>query len=41
VKLKVKALPMHWLYVEAEDHLDMARLPGDRPGIAAILNAED
>ena len=38
---RVKGFPMQWLYFEAEDHLDVVRLLGDRQDIAAILTAED
>ena len=37
---RVKGFPMQWLYFEAEDHLDVVRLLGDRQDIAAILTAE-
>ncbi len=33
----VTGFPMQWLYLEAEDHLDVIRLLGDRQGIVAIL----
>jgi hypothetical protein len=29
---RVTGFPMHWLYFEAEDHLDVVRLLGDRAG---------
>ena len=38
---RVTAFPMQWLYFEAEDHLDVVRLLGDRQDIAAILTAQD
>lgn len=38
---RVKGFPMLWLYFEAEDHLDVIRLLGDRQDIAAILTADD
>jgi len=38
---RVKGFPMQWLYFEAEDHLDVIRLLGDRQDIAAILTGED
>ena len=38
---RVKGFPMRWLYFEAEDHLDVVRLLGDRQDIAAILTAQD
>ncbi|HTH79310.1 MAG TPA: type II toxin-antitoxin system RelE/ParE family toxin [Ramlibacter sp.] len=34
---RVKGFPMQWLYFEAEDHLDVVRLLGDRQDIVAIL----
>lgn len=30
--------PMQWLYFEADDHLDVVRLLGDREDIVAILS---
>ena len=33
---RVTGFPMQWLYFEAEDHLDVVRLLGDRQDIAAI-----
>ncbi|MBT2326998.1 type II toxin-antitoxin system RelE/ParE family toxin [Variovorax paradoxus] len=38
---RVKGFPLQWLYFEAEDHLDVIRLLGDRQDIAAILTEED
>ena len=38
---RVKGFPMRWLYFEADDHLDVVRLLGDRQDIIAILTAED
>ena len=38
---RIKGFPMLWLYFEAEDHLDVVRLLGDRQDIAAILTAQD
>jgi len=38
---RVEGFPMQWLYFEAEDHLDVVRLMGDRQDIAAILTGED
>ena len=38
---RVEGFPMQWLYFEAEDHLDVVRLLGDRQDIAAILTGED
>ena len=38
---RVRDFPMQWLYFEAEHHLDVVRLLGDRQDIAAILGAED
>lgn len=35
---RVTDFPMQWLYFEAEDHLDVVRLLGDRQDIIAILN---
>ena len=32
---------MQWLYFEAEAHLDVVRLLGDRQDIAAILSTTD
>ncbi len=32
---------MQWLYFEAEGHLDVVRLLGDRQDIAAIFTAKD
>lgn len=34
---RVTNFPMQWLYFEAEDHLDVVRLLGDRQDIIAIL----
>lgn len=34
---RVKGFPLRWLYFEADDHLDVVRLLGDRQDIAAIL----
>lgn len=34
---RVAGFPMQWLYFEAEDHLDVVRLLGDRQDIVAIL----
>lgn len=34
---RVTGFPMQWLYFEAEDHLDVVRLLGDRQDIIAIL----
>ena len=36
---RVTGFPMQWLYFEAEDHLDVVRLLGDRQDIIAILTA--
>lgn len=36
---RVTDFPMQWLYFEAEDHLDVVRLLGDRQDIIAILTA--
>ena len=38
---RVTDFPMQWLYFEAEDHLDVVRLLGDRQDIAAILSADE
>jgi toxin ParE1/3/4 len=37
---RVTGFPMQWLYFEAEDHLDVVRLLGDRQDIVAILTDE-
>ncbi|MBK6788585.1 MAG: type II toxin-antitoxin system RelE/ParE family toxin [Betaproteobacteria bacterium] len=34
---RVTDFPMQWLYFEADDHLDVVRLLGDRQDIIAIL----
>ena len=34
---RVTDFPMQWLYFEADDHLDVVRLIGDRQDIIAIL----
>ena len=36
---RVTDVPMQWLYFEADDHLDVVRLLGDRQDIIAILTA--
>jgi toxin ParE1/3/4 len=36
---RVTDFPMQWLYLEADDHLDVVRLLGDRQDIIAILTA--
>lgn len=36
---RVTGFPMQWLYFEADDHLDVVRLLGDRQDIIAILTA--
>ena len=38
---RIKGFPMLWLYFEAEGHLDVVRLLGDRQDIAAILSVGD
>ncbi len=38
---RVTDFPMQWLYFEAEDHLDVVRLLGDRQDIAAIQSADE
>jgi toxin ParE1/3/4 len=37
---RVTGFPMQWLYFEANDHLDVVRLLGDRQDIVAILTDE-
>ncbi len=36
---RVSGFPMQWLYFEAQDHLDVVRLLGDRQDMVAILGA--
>ena len=38
---RVTEFPMQWLYFEAEDHLEVVRLLGDRQDILAILAVGD
>ena len=38
---RVKGFPMQWLYFEADDHLDVVRLVGDRQDIIAILGVDE
>lgn len=38
---RVTDFPMRWLYFEADDHLDVVRLLGDRQDITAILIADE
>jgi len=38
---RVKGFPLQWLYFEADAHLDVVRLLGDRQDIAAILHEDD
>ena len=38
---RVTDFPMQWLYFEAEDHLDVVRLLGDRQDIIALLSADE
>lgn len=38
---RVTDFPVQWLYFEAEDHLDVVRLLGDRQDILAILAVGD
>ena len=38
---RVAGFPMQWLYFEAEDHLDVVRLLGDRQDIIAILSTDE
>jgi len=37
---RVVDFPMQWLCFEAEDHLDVVRLLGDRQDIVAVLSAD-
>ncbi|HSV36653.1 MAG TPA: type II toxin-antitoxin system RelE/ParE family toxin [Ramlibacter sp.] len=37
---RVSGFPMQWFYLEADDHLDVVRLLGDRQDIIAILGDE-
>lgn len=37
---RVADFPMQWLYFEADGHLDVVRLLGDRQDIIAILGAD-
>ena len=36
---RITDFPMQWLYFEADNHLDVVRLLGDRQDIIAILTA--
>jgi toxin ParE1/3/4 len=38
---RVTDFPLQRLYFEAEDHLDVARLLGDRQDIAAIMGSDE
>jgi toxin ParE1/3/4 len=38
---RVQGFPMQWLYFEADDHLDVVRLVGDRQDIIAILSVDE
>lgn len=38
---RVTGFPMQWLYFEAEDHLDVVRLLGDRQDLIAILTTSE
>lgn len=38
---RVRGFPLRWMYFEAEDHLDVVRLLGDRQDIVAILSADE
>ncbi len=38
---RITDFPMQWVYFEAENHLDVVRLLGDRQDIVAILSADD
>ena len=37
---RVTGFPMQWLYFEADRHLDVVRLLGDRQDIVAILSVD-
>ncbi|CAN7748886.1 MULTISPECIES: type II toxin-antitoxin system RelE/ParE family toxin [unclassified Variovorax] len=37
---RVTGFPVQWFYFEADDHLDVVRLVGERQDIAAILRGE-
>jgi toxin ParE1/3/4 len=38
---RIDGFPVLWFYFEAEDHLDVVRLLGERQDIVAILTAQD
>jgi toxin ParE1/3/4 len=38
---RVAGFPLQWLYLEADDHIDVIRLLGDRQDIIAILGGDD
>ena len=38
---RVDGFPVLWFYFEADDHLDVIRLLGDRQDIVAILTSQD
>jgi toxin ParE1/3/4 len=38
---RVAGFPMQWLCFEAEDHLDVVRLIGDRQDVVAILGVDE
>ena len=38
---RVSKFPMQWFYFEADNYLDVVRLPGDRQDIVAILSPQD
>lgn len=38
---RIKGFPMQWLCFEADDHLDVVRLVGDRQDIIAILSVDE
>ncbi|MCD0417952.1 type II toxin-antitoxin system RelE/ParE family toxin [Rubrivivax sp. JA1024] len=37
---RAAGFPLQWLYLEAEDHVDVVRLLGDRQDIIAILGGD-
>ena len=38
---RVKGFPLQWLYFEADAHLDVVRLLGDRQDVAAIMSTDE
>ncbi|MBK1615271.1 plasmid stabilization system protein [Rubrivivax gelatinosus] len=38
---RVAGFPLQWLYLEADDHVDLIRLLGDRQDIIEILGGDD